>query len=183
MTGATHTWWGANWRCRSSVSGCPYWRIPADPEKGTGVVMCCTFGDSTDVAWWREYKLPLVEAFDSPGAHDGRGGRIQRAAGGGGSPPGGEKRLEGRGLILARRATEQSVRVHERCDTPVEYLHVPSGLCALDFKDELLEAGERIQWYPTHMRARYRAWVEEPELGLVHLAPAFLRGPIPGLVL
>ena len=31
----------------------------ANPEKGTGAVMCCTFGDVTDVAWWREHNLPL----------------------------------------------------------------------------------------------------------------------------
>ena len=40
----------------------------ADPEKGTGAVMCCTFGDQADVAWWYRHKLPLVEAIDRPDA-------------------------------------------------------------------------------------------------------------------
>ena len=39
----------------------------ADPEKGTGAVMCCTFGDQADVAWWYNHNLPLIEAIDPDG--------------------------------------------------------------------------------------------------------------------
>ena len=31
----------------------------ADPEKGSGIAMICTFGDVTDVVWWRELSLPV----------------------------------------------------------------------------------------------------------------------------
>ena len=31
----------------------------ADPEKGSGIAMICTFGDTTDVTWWRELSLPV----------------------------------------------------------------------------------------------------------------------------
>ena len=53
------------------------------------------------------------------------------------------------------------MRVHERCDTPVEYVVTTQWFVrVLDFKEPLLEAGERITWHPAHMGARYRDWVE-----------------------
>ncbi|MBN1148897.1 MAG: valine--tRNA ligase [Anaerolineales bacterium] len=132
----------------------------ADPDKGTGVVMCCTFGDTTDVSWWYTHELPLVEALQpdgcmSPAAGEFAGLHLDQA----------RKRikaaLQNSGLILERKPTQQSVRVHERCDTPVEYIVAPQWFIrVLDFKDELLEAGEQVQWRPAHMKARYRAWVE-----------------------
>jgi valyl-tRNA synthetase len=132
----------------------------ADPEKGTGAVMCCTFGDVTDVAWWRQDGLPLVVAI-------GRAGRLTEAAGDyAGLPVAAARRrivedLEARGLVLERTRVEQSVRVHERCDTPVEYVVAMQWFVrVLDFKDELLEAGESVTWHPESMKARYRAWVE-----------------------
>jgi valyl-tRNA synthetase len=69
--------------------------------------------------------------------------------------------LAERGLISERTPSSQSVRVHERCDTPVEYIVTKQWFInALDHKEKLLEAGEGVRWYPDHMRARYRAWVE-----------------------
>jgi valyl-tRNA synthetase len=54
------------------------------------------------------------------------------------------------------------VRVHERCDTPVEYLVTHQWFVrVLDFKAELLEAGEQVAWHPPHMQGRYREWVED----------------------
>ena len=71
------------------------------------------------------------------------------------------KSLEQAGKLLERRTTAQSVRVHERCDTPVEYVVTTQWFVrALDFKAQLLEAGERITWRPAHMGTRYREWVE-----------------------
>jgi valyl-tRNA synthetase len=69
--------------------------------------------------------------------------------------------LEEANLILERQPAQQSIRVHERCDTPVEYIISHQWFIrVLDFKDKLLEAGERVSWYPKHMKARYLAWVE-----------------------
>jgi valyl-tRNA synthetase len=132
----------------------------ADPIKGTGVVMCCTFGDSTDVAWWYSHQLPLIEAID-------KDGRMTQAA----------KEFEGLSAFEARRATQQAlkeagflldnkstmqtIRVHERCDTPVEYVVLHQWFIRLlDFKTELLQAGDRVKWHPEHMLARYKNWVE-----------------------
>jgi valyl-tRNA synthetase len=132
----------------------------ADPQKGTGAVMCCTFGDTTDISWWNTHRLPVIQAID-------RTGRMTSAAGAYAGLPLAAARqqiketLAARGLILARQPTTQSVRVHERCDTPVEYLLVQQWfLRLLDFKRELLQAGEAIRWHPASMHARYQDWVE-----------------------
>jgi valyl-tRNA synthetase len=51
--------------------------------------------------------------------------------------------------------------VHERCDTPVEYIIARQWFIRiLEHKEELLQAGEQVHWFPEHMSARYRAWVE-----------------------
>ena len=55
----------------------------------------------------------------------------------------------------------QTVRLHERCDTPVEYRVSPQWFVrVLDFKEQLLAAGEAIDWCPAHMKTRYQQWVE-----------------------
>ena len=132
----------------------------ADPEKGTGAVMCCTFGDTADVEWWYTHDLPLRAVI-------GRDGRLTEAAGDFAGLPVFEARrqivraLEDHGLLLGRQPVVQSVRVHERCDTPVEYVVTQQWFVRLlDFKEELVEAGEQVVWHPAHMKARYRAWVE-----------------------
>ena len=132
----------------------------AGPEQGTGAVMCCTFGDSTDVAWWYTHELPKVEVI-------GKDGRLTAAAGAYAGLPVPVARakikadLQAGGLILDRQATDQTVRVHERCDTPVETIFTRQWFVRiLDLKQDLLAAGDQIQWHPQHMQARYRSWVE-----------------------
>lgn len=132
----------------------------ADPAKGTGVVMCCTFGDTADINWWRMYDLPLIEVI-------GRDGRMNDTAG----PYAGSTTNEARrmivddlanaGLLLSRQTIDHTVRVHERCDTPVEYIPTRQWFIRiLDRKSEFLEAGERISWFPEHFKTRYSQWVE-----------------------
>ncbi len=132
----------------------------ADPDKGTGAVMCCTFGDQTDVHWWYLHQLPLRNVL-------GPDGRLLEAAGAFQNLPIDTARaqiahqLEAQDLILNCQELSQSVRVHERCDTPVEYIVTPQWFIrVLDFKAELLEAGARVQWHPEHMGVRYREWVQ-----------------------
>ena len=132
----------------------------ADPEKGTGAVMCCTFGDQVDVEWWLTHDLPLREALD-------RHGRLTAIAGPLEGMPVPEARrrvkelLEEEGLLLGRQPTEQSVRAHERCDTPVEYIITQQWFVrVLDQKERLIAAGEALSWVPASMLARYREWVE-----------------------
>jgi len=132
----------------------------ADPQKGTGAVMCCTFGDQTDMTWWYTHRLPLVEAIDRDGRMTAQTGALA-----GLTIPVARKRvkelLEAERLILARQPVSQSIRVHERCDTPVEFVVSQQWFVRiLDSKDDLLRAGEQIHWHPDHMQARYQAWVE-----------------------
>lgn len=131
-----------------------------DPAKGTGAVMCCTFGDQADVAWYRGHRLPLIEAIDRQGCMTAVTGELAglpiRAAR--------EKikqMLAGCGLILDRQPAEQSIRVHERCDTPVEYLMTRQWFIrVLENRERFLEAGEQVRWHPETMRARYLSWIE-----------------------
>jgi valyl-tRNA synthetase len=131
-----------------------------DPQKGTGAVMCCTFGDSMDVEWWRTHKLPLIPLVTRQGMlsdHSGSyAGLTLRAA---------RERiiadLAAAGAITERRETAQTVRVHERCGTPLEILETSQWFIrVLDAKDALLEAGRKIAWHPAYMQARYEHWVE-----------------------
>jgi valyl-tRNA synthetase len=132
----------------------------ARPEKGTGAVMCCTFGDATDVEWWRTHHLPLRSII-------GRDGRLTETAGKWAGLTTSEARaraveeLRAARLLLGEQPQAQSVRVHERCDTPVEYLVARQWFIrVLDHKEAFLAAGDAIRWHPEHMAARYREWVE-----------------------
>jgi valyl-tRNA synthetase len=132
----------------------------ADPQKGTGAVMCCTFGDIADVSWWRTHHLPLIEAIDRDGrmtsaAGDFHGLSIEEAR------RQVKERLAEQGLVLSREAVTHSLRVHERCDTPVEYIVTNQWFIrVLDHKETFLRSGEKVRWHPESMHARYRAWVE-----------------------
>jgi valyl-tRNA synthetase len=135
----------------------------ADPEKGTGIVMCCTFGDTTDIKWWREHKLPLISVIDRAGKLNEAGGflagmNIKQA----------RKRiieeLEADGLVLDKKVTSQTVSIHDRCDSPIEYLETKQWFIkVLDQKERLLEAGNQIKWHPSYMHARYEDWVKNLE--------------------
>lgn len=131
-----------------------------DPDKGTGAVMSCTFGDATDVAWWYTHHLPLIAVLD-------REGRLTAPAGPYAGLTVAQARariiadLEREGYIHDRRAVRQTVRVHDRCDTPIEHIETRQWFVRLlDHKEELLEAGRRIQWHPATMRSRYETWVQ-----------------------
>lgn len=132
----------------------------ADPEKGTGAVMCCTFGDTADVSWWYRYDLDLVEAIQRNGlmtsaALEFEGLAIAEAR------RDIKAALHERNLIIETEPTDQSVRVHERCDTPVEYVVASQWFIrVLDFKEELIESGSKVSWYPSFMKTRFQQWVE-----------------------
>ncbi|HXT37894.1 MAG TPA: valine--tRNA ligase [Chloroflexota bacterium] len=131
----------------------------AQPDKGTGAVMCCTFGDATDVRWWREHQLPLRVAITASG-------RMSELAGSYAGLPVEEARtraitdLEAAGLLIERRPLTHAVGVHERCGTPVEFQVADQWFIELlSRREQLLEAGRRIVWHPEYMRARYESWV------------------------
>ena len=130
-----------------------------DSEKGTGIVMCCTFGDQTDIYWWKKYNLELKYIF----TEDGRikdeilnyGGLKIKAA---------RKKiiedLQAAGYVLKIEELEHEVQTHERCGTEVEYSVMKQWFIdIMNHKDDFLKIGESINWYPSHMQTRYNEWV------------------------
>jgi valyl-tRNA synthetase len=135
----------------------------ADPEKGTGVVMCCTFGDTTDIKWWREHNLPLMSVIDRAGKLNESGSFLS-----GLNVKAARKRmveeLNANNLVLETKATSQTVSMHDRCDTPIEYMETKQWFIKiLDQKERLIEAGAQIKWHPSYMGVRYEDWVKNLE--------------------
>lgn len=132
----------------------------ADPEKGTGLVMCCTFGDTTDIAWWQEHGLETRIVFDDEGHMNalapGYEGLYLKKA---------RKKmvedLEAAGKLKGQRPITHTVNTHERCGTGIEFSVAAQWFIrVLDIKDEILDAGAKVQWCPEFMAVRFRNWVE-----------------------
>lgn len=131
-----------------------------DPEKGTGIVMCCTFGDTTDIEWWLRYGLDTKVCID-------QGGRLNELAG----EFAGMKLIEGRkavvealrneGLLTKSWDIQHMVNCHERCGTPLEFIITNQWFIKLlDKKEALIAAGAQCRWFPEFMGVRFRHWVE-----------------------
>jgi valyl-tRNA synthetase len=171
----------------------PLFRVPvpifpsekADPEKGSGILMVCTFGDATDVEWWREHGLALRQVV-------GRNGRLAALRFGaegfesldpeaanrayaelaGKSVSQARKRIvellrdpvasaTGAGAPLQRepRGIEHAVRFYEKGESPLEFLPTRQWFVRLlDKKEQLLAKGAEIEWHPAHMRKRFEDW-------------------------
>jgi len=132
----------------------------ADPEKGTGLMMVCTFGDKEDIEKWYKHDLPLKVVFTKDGrmnehAPGYTGMKITEAR---------EKIIEDlqqAKLLRSQENITHAVNVHERCGTPIEFMKTKQWfITLLDKKEELLEAADKITWYPAHMKVRYEHWVE-----------------------
>ncbi|MFA9516424.1 valine--tRNA ligase [Halopenitus sp. H-Gu1] len=131
-----------------------------DMETGSGIVMCCTFGDQTDIEWYQAHDLPLRVAIDESG-------HLTEEAGPYEGMHSSEAReaivsdLEDEGALLDRRAITHTVNVHERCGVGVEFLVTEQWYVeVLDKIDEYLEAGRKMEWFPEKMFTRYQHWVE-----------------------
>jgi valyl-tRNA synthetase len=131
-----------------------------DMEKGSGVVMCCTFGDQNDIEWYQAHDLPLRVAIDESatmtdlaGEYEGLSTEEAREAI--------VEDLDDEGALRDRWEISHAVQVHERCETPVEYRVSKQWYVEiLDHKEEYLEAGREMDWYPEKMFTRYRHWIE-----------------------
>src|SRR5690606_14166032 len=155
-----------------------------DPGKGTGILMICTFGDQTDVQWWREQGLPLRQVI-------GRAGRLVPVTFG---TPGWEsldpaaaqaayeelvgKRPEqararvlellqsptpggGEAPLRKQRPIRHAVKFYEKGDRPLEFVPTRQWFCRLlDRKPALLAKGAEVQWHPEHMGQRFTSWTE-----------------------
>jgi len=131
----------------------------ADPEKGTGIVMCCTFGDQTDMEWQKAYDLKIKEAITTDGrmtelAGEYKGMRIKDAR------KSITQDLEKSKLLVSKKPIKHAVNVHERCGTEIEFVKSKQWFIKyLDLKKDMLKWGKQLNWFPKHMISRYNNWV------------------------
>jgi valyl-tRNA synthetase len=150
----------------------------ADPEKGTGVAMICTFGDITDVTWWRELSLPVRAVIQSNGT-------LRPVSWG---QPGWESvdvaraeaaysQLTGLSAVKARarivellresgdligepRPITHAVKFYEKGDRPLEIITSRQWFIkTMEYRDVLLERGRELKWHPPYMQARLENWI------------------------
>lgn len=129
-------------------------------EKGTGLVMCCTFGDETDIYWWRKHSLPTKTIIS-------KSGKISGAA----------REIEGLSIKIARKkiveilAAEEflvkseeithSVKCAERSGAELEILPTYQWFTKiLKYKEELLTKVRECNWHPKSMQKRMEIWIE-----------------------
>jgi len=131
-----------------------------DMEKGTGIVMCCTFGDMTDIEWWRRYKLETRIVITPDG-------RLNELAGefAGLTLKEGRKaiveKLKEHELLTKQEKIKHMVKCGEKSRAPVEYIVSPQWFVrVLDRKDEIIARAREISWWPEFMWVRFQHWVE-----------------------
>ncbi|MEK6820642.1 MAG: valine--tRNA ligase [Nanoarchaeota archaeon] len=131
-----------------------------DKDFGTGVVMICTFGDNTDIEWWKKYKLDLKLSLDEKGKLNENAGKFQ----GLGIKEAKEKileQLEKEGRLKKQETLKQTVGSCWRCSTPVEYIVKHQWFIkTLKYKKELIRRAREINWHPDFMRTRFENWTE-----------------------
>jgi len=130
-----------------------------DPEKGTGLVMCCTYGDQTDIFWQKKHKLPVIQAIGLDGKWSDKTGPLAGLT----AHEARKKVLEllkESGALRLQKAITHNVNVHERCKQEIEYTTLTQWFInILDHKEKFLELADQIVWKPEFMKARYRDWV------------------------
>lgn len=150
----------------------------ADPEKGSGIAMICTFGDTTDVIWWRELKLP-VRAIVQP---NGTLGPVTWGTAGWESADPARaqqaydqlaglsaKKAQAKVVALLRESGDlqgdpkpitHHVKFYEKGDRPLEIVTSRQWFInTMDYRDAFITRGREIEWHPEYMRTRYENWV------------------------
>lgn len=146
----------------------------ADPEKGSGAAMVCTFGDMTDVTWWRELNLPTRNVLNKKGRFieeapadvdpekyapliglNSKQARKQIA----------ELLRESGELLEEPREIMHPVKFFEKGDSPLEIIttrqwYITNGGRDENLKSKLLNRGNELNWIPPHMKVRYENWVK-----------------------
>jgi valyl-tRNA synthetase len=150
----------------------------ADPEKGSGIAMICTFGDTTDVIWWRELQLPtrsvmgidgrLVQEAPAPIVDAGHADTYAHIAGK-------TAKQAQRAIVELLTASGEidgepsaithPVKFYENGQRPLEIITTPqwyirNGGRDADLRAALLQRGRELHWVPPYMRARYESWIE-----------------------
>ncbi len=151
--------------------------VLAEPEKGSGIAMICTWGDTTDVVWWRELSLPTRALIQQTGrlseetpdwiiTEAGREAYVQIA---GLFPNQAQRRVaemlgESGDLDGEPRSITHTVKFYEKGDRPLEIVssrqwYIRNGARDLGLRAEILRRGEELDWVPEFMQVRYDHWV------------------------
>jgi len=150
----------------------------ADPEKGSGIAMICTFGDLTDVTWWRELQLPTrpiigwdgrilaetpawMESPQAQAAYAELAGKTTHSA---------KERIvellrESGDMVGEPREITHAVKFFEKGERPLEIVttrqwYLTNGGRGPELREQLLARGQELHWHPAHMQVRYVNWVE-----------------------
>ena len=129
-------------------------------DKGTGLVMVCTFGDKTDIEWFHKFNLPYKQSVGLNGqwteetgplaglkVHEARAKIIEL--------------LQESGALKNQKKITHSVSVFERSKKEIEYIVLPQWFVKIiEHKNEFIKIADTIEWYPRHMKSRYVNWVE-----------------------
>src|SRR5438094_1428810 len=150
----------------------------ADREKGSGIAMICTFGDVTDVVWWRELNLPVRAVIQPDGTLrevDWRSpgwestdperasryyGDVVRLSASKARTKIVEQLRESGDLVGEPRPITHAVKFYEKGDRPLEIVTSRQWFIkTIEFRDALLARGRELRWHPPYMEARYENWV------------------------
>ncbi len=131
----------------------------AQMDKGTGVLMICTFGDYSDVEAVQKHNLEPIDAITKDGKLTENAKEFANLK----VNEGREKileKLKKENLLVDQKNIIHNTNVHERCGTPIEfYTHKQWFISVKKNKKKLIDAGEKINWYPEYMKKRYNSWV------------------------
>jgi valyl-tRNA synthetase len=150
----------------------------ADPDKGTGLVMVCTFGDMTDVTWWRDLQLETRPVIGKDGrllpapppAIGTNAGRAAYAALAGQTAKAARSRVTD--MLYAAGAVRgepepirHAVKFFEYGQVPLEIIttrqwYIANGGRSAPLRETLLARGRELRWHPDYMRTRYEHWIE-----------------------
>ncbi len=149
----------------------------ADPTKGSGIAMICTFGDITDVTWWRELSLPVRAVIQADGTlrattwgeppwdsiDSDRAQRHYNELAGLSAAKARAKIVEqlreSGALVGEPRPITHAVKFYEKGDRPLEIVTSRQWFIkTVDFREALLQRGAELRWHPDYMQARYENW-------------------------
>jgi len=150
----------------------------ADPEKGSGIAMICTFGDLTDVIWWREFDLPTrgLIGWDGRIVAENPDWLTTESAKQTFEKIVGKTSHTAREVLVAELKTSgdlvgdpkpitHAVKFFEKGDKPLEIVttrqwYIRNGGRDQELRTKLLKRGSELNWHPEYMKVRYENWVE-----------------------